>query len=125
LVEYVSNSNPVRVGWAIGNMMHWANGSFVTVINNQVFAQIRPINQQGQDLSISGSPGIFSIDLLLNSWVAIIGTIGDMNQKSKTEGGIVDSMLSFYPAKEKDKIMKQIKKMKIKKVATKWAVLKK
>ena len=130
LIEYVNNGNQIRVGWKIGlkdrktkkpiDMMHWSDGGFITVIKGHVFSQIKPINQQGP--SLSEPPGVFLVDFMPNSWLAIIGTTGAMNQKFQMDGSYIDMMKRAFPdEKERNE---EIRKMETMKVSTKWAVLK-
>lgn len=53
LAEAVNRGEPIRVGWAIdfdrdgvGELVHWADASFLTVWEGEVFAQINAIHTQ-------------------------------------------------------------------------------
>lgn len=119
LITYVDSGNPVRVGWELvqkwpndttTTMRHWTDGGFVTSTRGQVFAQIRGIFGQGF-AHIDGPPGIFLFSKTPNSWVAVIGTDGNMRAKFE----ISEDM--------KELSEEAIKSMENSKVKTMWSVM--
>lgn len=119
LITYVDSGNPVRVGWELvqkwpndstTTMRHWTDGGFVTSTRGQVFAQIRGIFGQGF-AHISGPPGIFLFSKTPNSWVAVIGTDGNMRAKFEISEDMKD-----FPTET-------IKSMENSKVKTMWSVM--
>lgn len=118
LVDLVDNGNPVRVGWELVQqwpdttivMRHWTDGGFVTTLRGHVFAQIRGIFGQGFS-HINNDPGIFLSTDIPNSWVAVIGTDGNLKSKSQKQDWMED-----IPEEE-------LKKMANMKVKTMWSVM--
>lgn len=118
LIELVDNGNPVRVGWELVQkwpdtvtvMRHWTDGGFVTTLRGQVFAQIRGIFGQGFS-HIDMDPGIFLSTDIPNSWVAVVGTDGNMRSKFQKQ-----EWMNEVPEEE----LKKMEKMKVK---TMWAVM--
>lgn len=119
LIKYVDSGNPVRVGWELvqrwpgdttTTMRHWTDGGFVTSTRGQVFAQIRGIFGQGF-ANIDGPPGIFLFSKTPNSWVAVIGTDGNMRAKFE-----VGEEMKNFPKE-------RIKSMENSKVKTMWSVM--
>ncbi len=118
LIELVDNGNPVRVGWELVQkwpdtttvMRHWTDGGFVTTLRGHVFAQIRGIFGQGF-AHISSPPGIFLSTDIPNSWVAVIGTDGNLVSKFQKQ-----EWMNEIPEEE----LKKMEKMKVK---TMWAVM--
>jgi len=128
LVTSVQNGNPIRVGWVLKlkpqkeeafDMQHWTDAGFITTLRGHVFAQINGIFQQGPEIKFP--PGVSLGTDIPNSWVAIIGTTGVMNQKFLKTKDMVDALKKFYTDEE---INEYFKKQETTKVPTKWAVLK-
>lgn len=128
LMSHVQNGNPIRVGWVLKfknpkddstiEMQHWTDAGFITTLNGHVFAQIKPIYQQGP--SISNPPGVFLVSDKANGWVAVIGTTGVMKQKYTRDKEMV-KMLKQTGLTDKE-VEKELKKMETMKVHTIWAV---
>lgn len=131
LIKYVNNGNPIRVGWSLAmqmpnknviEMWHWTDANFITVLNGNVFAQVKGIFQQGPSFSVSGKASVVLVsDAPANSWVGIIGTTGVMHQKfaeSKTMTKMYKDM-----GYSDEKIKEEYKKQETMKFKTRWSVL--
>lgn len=112
LIAYVDTGNPVRVGWELvqkwpndstTTMRHWTDGGFVTSTRGQVFAQIRGIFGQGF-AHIDSPPGIFLFSKTPNSWVAVIGTDGNMRAKFEISKDMEDLPEEMIKAMEKSRV---------------------
>lgn len=119
LIAYVDSGNPVRVGWELvqkwpndstTTMRHWTDGGFVTSTRGQVFAQIRGIFGQGF-AHIDSPPGIFLFSKTPDSWVAVIGTDGNMRAKFE-----ISEDMKELP----DEVIKSMENSKVK---TMWSVM--
>ncbi len=119
LIAYVDSGNPVRVGWELvqkwpndstTTMRHWTDGGFVTSTRGQVFAQIRGIFGQGF-AHIDSPPGIFLFSKTPNSWVAVIGTDGNMRAKFE-----ISEDMKELP----EEVLKSMENSKVK---TMWSVM--
>lgn len=81
LLDEISQGAALRVGWqldfnddGISDLEHWIDAEFISILNGQVFNQIRPIYRQIPNQEI---PQV----QILNSniqWTAIIGTNGKL-----------------------------------------------
>lgn len=88
LIEGVRSGRTIRVGWRLPVrfpddeetrwLEHWADASFLTVWDGQVFAQLRDICEQGM-LVGQEEPG-FHLEPGAHGWVALIGTTGVVKQ---------------------------------------------
>ena len=129
LLDYVQSGNPVRVGWVLKmihpqskdtlEMQHWSDAGFITTLRGHVFAQIKPIFQQGPGLDIP--PNVFLVNGEPNGWVAILGTTGDFRQKYKPDEEMREFMRKDGMTDEQ--ILEFEKKNEHRKVHTKWAVM--
>lgn len=77
LIDEIRKGKSVRVGWQLdfnedkkADFDHWADAEFITVINGEVFTQIRNINYQIANLDVP------QIDIVPNNtmWTGILGT---------------------------------------------------
>jgi len=129
LNESISNGNPIRVGWVLRfknpitnneeEMWHWTDANFITTLSGHVFAQVQPIFQQGP-----GFGDVPIVNLVTNkpdSWVAIVGTTGQLKQKFIYDEATLEMMKQSFPDEETMK--KELKKMEEMKVETKWAIM--
>ncbi len=122
LLKSVQNGNPVRVGWVlklqdfdnkIHTIEHWVDAGFLTIENNHVFAQIKPIYEQGLNFDESS---VYFVTGKPNGWVSIISTTGVMKQKFS------NIILDDTEEMTKEEIKKMIASMETMRVITKWAV---
>lgn len=71
LIDAILEGKPVRVYWAGSTVQHVVDAGFLTVLQGEVFAQMRPI--QGQKPSVDPA----RIELRENTWQAVHATNGD------------------------------------------------
>ena len=129
LITHINNGNPIRVGWELSfldsktkekrTLIHWADAGFVSVWGGHVFAQVRPIFQQGPGLELP--PSIFLSNDKPNGWVAILSTTGTMRQKYASD----PEMLAYLEkSMTKEEALKVLKEQETMNVITKWASIK-
>ncbi len=128
LIEHVKSGNPIRVGWTLKfphpvtgkptEMLHWADAGFITILDGHVFAQIKPIYEQGPGFETP--PSVYLTQNKPNGWVAIIGTTGMVRQKFDVESLRQSLKESGMSNEEIEKILKQQETMN---VPTMWAVM--
>ncbi|WP_346881338.1 hypothetical protein [uncultured Algibacter sp.] len=125
LRESIQHGNPVRVGWLIKlqnfdkkvyTIEHWADAGFLTIVNKHVYAQLKPIYEQGINFETQES-AVFLIDGKPNGWVSVISTSGVMKQKFR-------DILQGTEGMTKEEIDDMVKSLETTRVATKWAVQK-
>lgn len=77
LIEEIRKGKSVRVGWQLdfnddqeADFDHWMDAEFITILNGEVFTQIRNINIQAPNLDVP------QLDIMpVNTmWTAILGT---------------------------------------------------
>ena len=120
----IQNGNPIRVGWTlklqndkgdVKELEHWTDSKFLTIIDNNVYAQIHSIYQQMTDFNNPGGASKF-LDNTPNGWVAIISTSGLMRQKYA-------DILQWTEGMSKEEINAMVSEMETSKVKTKWATI--
>lgn len=77
--DAAATGEPLRVGWGLdtnndgtADLVHWADATFVTTWQNQVFVQIAPIHRQSP---VGGRPEV-RLPEQLDFWSASLGTNG-------------------------------------------------
>ena len=86
VVEAARNGAPLRVGWELGPrdkpiLVHWQDARFVTVFEEQVFAQVGDIHHQFG----LGKRGHVGLGKDWSLWAASIGTNGRLVGRLSTE----------------------------------------
>ncbi len=129
LISHVNNGNPIRVGWELSflhpetkekrTLVHWTDAGFVSVWGGHVFAQIKPIFQQGPGMDMP--PSIFLSNYKPNGWVAILSTTGTMRQKYASDPEMIAYLEESMTKEEAEKFLKEQETMT---VITKWATIK-
>ncbi len=123
LLKAVQNGNPVRVGWTLEiqnsegelkKLEHWTDTKFLTILDNNVYAQINSIYEQMTDFADPKGAMRF-VNNQPDGWVAIISTSGIMRQKYR-------DILNGTEGMTQEEIDKMIKYLETSKVNTKWAV---
>lgn len=71
LIDAIVAGKPVRVYWAGRRVQHVIDASFLTILQGEVFAQMRPI--QGQKPSIDPA----RVELRENTWQTVHATNGE------------------------------------------------
>ncbi|GAB5564240.1 MAG: hypothetical protein Wins2KO_13030 [Winogradskyella sp.] len=131
LLEHVRNGSAIRVGWIIEfkkssnvvlRLEHWCDAGFLSIIENELFAQIRPISQQNP--KFTSPPEVQIVGDKINSWVAVICTNGSLEQKY-TNNVLLEKIRSSLKAKglSEEEIQNQMNQFNKIKVKTKWAIL--
>lgn len=126
LIEEIRKGKAVRVGYQldfdedkIADFDHWVSAEFITIINDEVFTQIRNINLQIPDVELS------KLDIIPANtmWTAILGTDGLLKNRFVYEKFVPEKDEDGIPIMDK-KMEKELKKREVKiwKVATFWAV---
>ena len=81
LIRTIKQGNSIRIGWkldfnddGIGDLEHWVDANFLSILNRHVFNQIKPIyaqspNMKTPQIEINNSP---------MQWTAVIGTNGKL-----------------------------------------------
>ena len=81
LISEIRKGKSVRIGWQLdfdedgkGDFDHWAPAEFITILDGEVFTQIRNINLQVPKIDIP------QVDIIpVNTmWTAILGTNGEL-----------------------------------------------
>jgi len=129
LIAHIESGSPVRVGWELAFMhpetqeklklVHWTDAGFVTIWRDHVFAQVKPIFQQGPGMSLP--PSVFLSNNKPNGWVAILSTTGTMRQKYASDPEMLAYLQESMTKEEAEKMLKEQETMK---VSTKWATIK-
>ena len=126
LIKEIRKGRSVRVGYQldfdkdkVSDFDHWTDAEFITILDGEVFTQIKNINMQVPDLKIP------QVDIMpVNTmWTAILGT------NSLLKNRYVYGELKFETDNEGKPIVtpqveKELKKREVRtwKVATFWAV---
>jgi len=71
LVNAIINGKPVRVYWAGRRVQHTIDATFLTVLEDEVFAQMRPITAQKPSVDPA------AITLRDGTWQTVFATNGD------------------------------------------------
>ncbi len=81
LRQAVEAGRAIRVGWALDfnndgrvDLVHWANASFLTVLGDEVYAQIPPIREQGG--ARKGDKVVIQLAESSRRWYGLLGTNG-------------------------------------------------
>ncbi len=120
----IQNGNPIRVGWTLKlqndkgetkELEHWTDAKFLTIIDNNIYAQIHSIYQQMTDFNDPSGASKF-VDNQPDGWVAIISTSGIMRQKYA-------DILKWTEGMSKEEINEMVKEMETSRVQTKWATI--
>lgn len=92
LIKEIRLGKPVRVGYQldfnedkVSDFDHWTEAEFITILNNDVFTQIRNINIQGPNIDVPQIE-IFPINTM---WTAILGTNSILKNRFVYEGELV------------------------------------
>jgi len=97
LAESVSRADPIRVGWqldfdddGVADLTHWANASFLSIFEGEVFTQLNSIRTQ------SPKKGKANIELRTPfvEWHGSIGTTGILDGKD-SEGNVFPSEINI------------------------------
>lgn len=126
LIEEIRKGSSVRVGYQldfdkdkVADFDHWTTAEFITILNGEVFTQIRNINLQIPKLDIP------QIDIIpVNTmWTAILGSNGFLKNRYVYEDLVPEYDEEGNPIIN-EKIEKELKRREVKtwKVATFWAV---
>ncbi|KAA1245276.1 hypothetical protein [Aquimarina sp. RZ0] len=124
LKTVVQNGNPIRVGWVlklqnekgeIKELEHWTDTKFLTIIDDNIYAQIHSIYQQMTDFN-NPEGALKFLDNQPDGWVAIISTSGIMRQKYA-------DILKWTEGMSKEEISEMVKEMETSRVRTKWATI--
>lgn len=124
LKKAVQNGSPIRVGWTIelqnqeGEkkiLEHWTDTKFLTIVDNNVYAQINSIYEQMTDFKNLNGVVKF-LDNHPDGWVAIISTSGIMRQEYA-------NVLKGTDGMTQEQIAKMVNMMETSKVKTKWAAI--
>jgi hypothetical protein len=94
VVRAARDGAPIRVGWELGPrrapvLVHWQDARFITVFEDQVFAQIGDIHEQ------FGDTGKAHVDFgkAWSLWLASIGTDGRMVGRLSAEAAPTETRL--------------------------------
>ncbi len=126
LIHEIRKGKPVRIGWQLdfnkdkkADFDHWADAEFITILDNEVFTQLRNINFQSPKLDVP------QIDIIPANtmWTGIVGTNGLLKNR------FVYPELKYETDEDGNPIMtnaleKELAKREVRtwKVATFWVV---
>jgi len=126
LIKLIRDGNPVRIGWQldfdndnIPDFDHWMDAEFITILDNEVFTQIRNINAQVPNIDLP------QIQIIPNNlmWTGVLGTNGILMNRFVYEDIKYEVDSLGQPIITED-MKKEIAKRKPEswKVSTFWAV---
>lgn len=89
LITLIREGRPVRIFWPIGKVLdHIADAGFITIMNNEVFAQTDAIIRQIPDKATRRR---IALDAKNQSrWSAIFSTTGELRSFQSQEGKLTD-----------------------------------
>ncbi len=121
LVQYVRSGNPIRVGWKLGRLEHWADAGFITILKDHVFAQISSIYGQGTSAPSIEVPFVALTTGNPHGWTAVFGTTGEVRQKFERD----PQMVKYFKNQglTDEQVNEQFKKQEKARYATMWAVM--
>lgn len=126
LIDEIRKGKSVRIGYqldfnsdGVADFDHWATAEFITILDGEVFTQIRNINIQIPNMKVP------QIDIMPNNimWTAILGTNGLLKNRF-----VFSDLETEYDENGKqiidEKMEKELKKREVStwKVSTFWAI---
>ncbi|HZH42644.1 MAG TPA: hypothetical protein VEY50_00970 [Lysobacter sp.] len=97
--EAVMAGQPLRIGWSLdwnkdgkGDVIHWADAMFLTVFEDDVFAQIEQIHRQHP------KPGASDVELAADAlyWSSSIGTNGVWRGRFQSQAPVAWPVTSWW-----------------------------
>ena len=89
LLGLISEGRPVRIYWPIKNRLdHYFDAGFITVINEEVFAQVSSITKQIPDFSENSRIALDATEQ--SKWTAIMSTSGEFRSFQSVESKLKD-----------------------------------
>ncbi len=119
----IRTGKPVRVGWTLEirnsdgeskKLEHWTDSKFLTILDDNVYAQIHSIYEQMTSFQDNEGAMKF-VDNQADGWVALISTSGIMRQKYA-------DILKGTEGMSEEEIKTMVKAMETSRVHTMWAV---
>ena len=126
LIKKIREGKPIRIGWQLDfdkdnkpDFDHWMDAEFITILNNEVFTQIKNINLQSPNLEESQ----INIIPANTMWTGILGTNGLLKNRfvyDELEYEVDENNIPIIT----DQLEKELARREVKtwKVATFWVV---
>jgi len=94
LIDLVMEGRPVRVVWPLrDDVAHAGDAGFLTVMNGEVFAQLRGIIRQKPDRETRKRIALDAEDQ--SSWHAILSTTGELRSFQSVKSKLADSQFEL------------------------------